>query len=63
MSAPALFLALAAALLSTGSAPPSGEAILRGVDENLGSDNKVTRARMTVRGRGGSRTPHERLHA
>lgn len=56
MSAPALFLAVVAALLSGGVDPPSGEAILRRVDENLGSDNKVTRARMTVRGRGGSRT-------
>jgi outer membrane lipoprotein-sorting protein len=49
-------LALAAALAAAGPQSPSGDAILRRVDENLGSDNKVTRARMTVRGRGGSRT-------
>ena len=49
-------LALAAALAAAAPPAPSGDAILRRVDENLGSDNKVTRARMTVRGRGGSRT-------
>lgn len=49
-------LALGAALLAAAPEAPSGDAILRRVDENLGSDNKVTRARMTVRGRGGSRT-------
>jgi outer membrane lipoprotein-sorting protein len=35
---------------------PDGEAILRRVDENMGSDNKITTSVMTVRGRRGSRT-------
>jgi hypothetical protein len=45
-------------LAATLAAAPDlqGDEILRRVDQNLGSDNKVTRARMTVRGRGGSRT-------
>jgi outer membrane lipoprotein-sorting protein len=49
-------VALAASLVAAPAEPPPGDTILRRVDENLGSDNKVTRARMTVRGRGGSRT-------
>ena len=56
MSAFALAVTLVLPLAAAPSEPPSGDAILRRVDENLGSDNKVTRALMTVRGRGGSRT-------
>jgi outer membrane lipoprotein-sorting protein len=35
---------------------PSGEAILRRVDDNMGSDNKIVTSVMTVHGRRGSRT-------
>jgi len=35
---------------------PDGEAILRRVDENAGSDNKIVTSTMTVHGRRGSRT-------
>ena len=35
---------------------PDGEAILRRVDENMGSDNKITTSLMTVHGRRGSRS-------
>jgi len=49
----AAFLAGAAGL--AGQAPP-GDEILRRIDENIGSDNKVIVARMTIHGRRGSRT-------
>ena len=39
---------------------PDGEAILRRVDENLGSDNKVTTSQMIIHGRRGSRTIRSR---
>ena len=35
---------------------PNGEAILRRVDDNMGSDNKIITSAMTVHGRRGSRT-------
>ena len=35
---------------------PDGETILRRVDENMGSDNKITTSLMTVHGRRGSRS-------
>jgi outer membrane lipoprotein-sorting protein len=35
---------------------PDGETILRRVDENMGSDNKITTSVMTVHGRRGSRS-------
>lgn len=35
---------------------PSGDEILRRIDENIGSDNKMIVARMTIHGRRGSRT-------
>ena len=38
------------------AADPTGEEILRRVDENIGSDNKVSNARMIIEGRRGSRT-------
>ena len=36
--------------------PPSGDAILARVDANIGSDNKVSHARMIIEGRGATRT-------
>lgn len=43
---------------ATGSAQgaPDGAWILQRVDENLASDTKITRSRMIIEGRGGSRT-------
>ena len=36
--------------------PPTGEEILKRVDDNIGSDNKISTAEMTIHGRRGSRT-------
>jgi outer membrane lipoprotein-sorting protein len=49
----ALALLAISALSAEG---PTGEEILRRVDENIGSDNKVSNARMIIEGRRGSRT-------
>ncbi len=38
------------------SQAPSGEWILQKIDENLGSDNKITQGKMIIHGRRGSRT-------
>ena len=35
---------------------PDGETILRRVDDNMGSDNKITTSLMTIHGRRGSRS-------
>ncbi len=40
----------------TAQEPPSGEDILTRVDANIGSDNKISVAEMTIHGRRGSRT-------
>ena len=40
----------------TADEPPSGEWILKRVDENIGSDNKISIAEMVIHGRRGSRT-------
>jgi outer membrane lipoprotein-sorting protein len=48
-----VLLAIAA---SVGAQSPSSDAILARVDANIGSDNKVTLARMVVEGRGVTRT-------
>jgi outer membrane lipoprotein-sorting protein len=45
---------------STAGQAPSGDAILARVDANIGSDNKVTLARMVVEGRGVTRTVESR---
>jgi outer membrane lipoprotein-sorting protein len=39
---------------------PDGAAILRRVDENMGSDNKITTSEMVIHGRRGSRTVRSR---
>jgi outer membrane lipoprotein-sorting protein len=36
--------------------PPSGDWILQKIDENIGSDNKITQGKMIIHGRRGSRT-------
>lgn len=41
---------------ATAQEPPSGEDILKRVDENIGSDNKISIAEMVIHGRRGSRT-------
>jgi len=46
----------AGAVAATAAQAPDGEAILRRVDENMGSDNKITTSVMTVHGRRGSRS-------
>lgn len=52
-------VALALPWSAAGQAP-SGDAILARVDANIGSDNKVTLARMVVEGRGVTRTVESR---
>jgi outer membrane lipoprotein-sorting protein len=52
-----ILLALGMAATAAAAAQaPDGEAILRRVDDNMGSDNKITTSLMTVRGRRGSRS-------
>jgi outer membrane lipoprotein-sorting protein len=46
----------APAVQMAAARPPDGEAILRRVDENMGSDNKITTSVMTIHGRRGSRS-------
>jgi outer membrane lipoprotein-sorting protein len=50
---PVLALLSITALAAEG---PAGEQILRKVDQNIGSDNKVSSARMVIQGRRGNRT-------
>ena len=54
----ALFILLISLAIGANAAvqAPDGEAILRRVDENMGSDNKITTSLMTVNGRRGSRS-------
>jgi outer membrane lipoprotein-sorting protein len=54
-----VWLLLALAAIGPAFLPaqePDGEAILRRVDENMGSDNKITTSTMTIHGRRGSRS-------
>jgi len=57
-SATMLALSLAAALGAgwVATQSPDGDWIIRRVDENLASRTKVTRSRMVIEGRGGTRT-------
>jgi len=43
-------------VLGTAQVPPSGEEILRRVDANIGSDNKIATSEMIIHGRRGSRS-------
>lgn len=52
---PILFTILLPAT-ALAQSPPSGEEILRRVDANIGSDNKISTAEMIIHGRRGSRT-------
>lgn len=51
-----LTAAVAAAAAALRAQAPDGEAILRRVDDNMGSDNKITTSVMTIHGRRGSRS-------
>ena len=52
----AIGLAAAAGAIAAAAQAPDGEAILRRVDQNMGSDNKITTSTMTIHGRRGSRS-------
>ena len=54
--------ALALPALAAAQAP-TGDAILARVDANIGSDSKVTLARMVVEGRGAGRRKVATAHA
>jgi len=43
-------------VLGTAQVPPTGEEILRRVDANIGSDNKIATAEMIINGKRGSRS-------
>lgn len=51
-----LLIVLIATPMIQAQAPPSGEEILRRVDDNIGSDNKIATAEMIIHGRRGSRS-------
>lgn len=50
------FLAMLITSAAMTQEPPSGEEILRRVDANIGSDNKIATAEMVIHGRRGSRS-------
>jgi outer membrane lipoprotein-sorting protein len=50
-----LFSALITSMVFS-SQPPSGDWILQKIDDNIGSDNKITQGKMLIHGRRGSRT-------
>jgi outer membrane lipoprotein-sorting protein len=58
MKKAALFLLITLLLtpMSWTQTPPTGEEILRRVDANIGSDNKIATAEMIINGRRGSRS-------
>ncbi|MGD2295351.1 MAG: outer membrane lipoprotein-sorting protein [Candidatus Aminicenantes bacterium] len=58
MKKAAIVFLITSVLISTTRAqtPPTGEEILRRVDANIGSDNKISTAEMIIHGRRGSRT-------
>jgi outer membrane lipoprotein-sorting protein len=58
----ALALAAAPGLLPSSADGPNGEAILRKVDENIGSDAKITTSTMIINGRRGSRRVRSRSY-
>ncbi len=47
-------------VILAGAQTPSGDWILRKIDENIGSDNKISRSRMVISGRRGSRSVESR---
>jgi outer membrane lipoprotein-sorting protein len=54
-----LFLTVAAWIWATAQTP-TGDWILKKVDENMGSDNKISHSRMVIHGRRASRTVESR---
>jgi outer membrane lipoprotein-sorting protein len=52
----AAFLLIAVLVWSFPDQYPSGDSILMKIDENIGSDNKISHGKMVVHGRRGSRT-------
>jgi outer membrane lipoprotein-sorting protein len=52
----ALFSLLIISVLSFASQTPTGDWILQKIDENIGSDNKISQGKMIIHGRRGSRT-------
>jgi outer membrane lipoprotein-sorting protein len=51
-----LFALVLFSALAFASQVPTGEWILKKIDENIGSDNKITQGKMIIHGRRGSRT-------
>jgi outer membrane lipoprotein-sorting protein len=51
-----IFVSILLTSITWAQAPPSGEEILRRVDANIGSDNKIATAEMIIHGSRGSRS-------
>ncbi len=51
-----LFFTILIVATALAQSPPSGDEILRRVDANIGSDNKISTAEMIIHGRRGSRS-------
>ena len=51
-----LFILVLFSVLATAQVPPTGEEILRRVDANIGSDNKISTAEMIIHTKRGSRS-------
>lgn len=51
-----IFVSILLTAITWAQAPPSGEEILRRVDANIGSDNKIATAEMIIHGSRGSRS-------
>ncbi len=51
-----LFILILLSVLGTAQVPPTGEEILKRVDANIGSDNKISIAEMIIHGKRGSRS-------
>jgi len=51
-----LFILILLSILGTAQVPPTGEEILKRVDANIGSDNKISTAEMIIHGKRGSRS-------
>ena len=49
-----LFILVLFSVLATAQVPPTGEEILRRVDANIGSDNKISTAEMIIHTKRGS---------
>jgi outer membrane lipoprotein-sorting protein len=55
-----VWISLALVWTLAGAQAPSGDWILQKVDENIGSDNKISQSRMIIHGRRASRTVESR---